>query len=72
MLKMVLEATMICLDNSDYSRNGDFNPSRLEAQQDTANLICGAKVQANPENSIGLLTLGGARSVISADLRLIC
>lgn len=36
---MVLEAAMVCLDNSDYMRNGDFAPNRLESQRDaTANL----------------------------------
>lgn len=63
---MVLEAVMICLDNSDHGRNGDFSPSRLEAQQDTANLICGAKVQSNPENAIGLLTMAGKRVAVEA------
>ena len=29
---MVLEATYLCVDNSDYMRNGDFAPSRMEAQ----------------------------------------
>ena len=57
---MVLEATMICCDNSDYLRNGDFAPSRLEAQQDAVNLLAGAKTQSNPENTVGVLTMAGA------------
>lgn len=36
---MGLEATMILVDNSEYSRNGDFNPSRWEAQKDVINLL---------------------------------
>ena len=40
---MVLEATYLCVDNSDYMRNGDFAPSRMEAQQDAVNLLAGAK-----------------------------
>ena len=32
---MVLEATYLCVDNSDYMRNGDFAPSRMEAQPST-------------------------------------
>jgi len=28
---MGLEATMVIVDNSDYSRNGDFMPTRWEA-----------------------------------------
>ena len=42
---MVLEATYLCVDNSDYMRNGDFAPSRMEAQQDAVNLLTGAKTQ---------------------------
>nr|CAD7393607.1 unnamed protein product [Timema cristinae] len=54
---MVLESTMICVDNSDYMRNGDFLPTRLQAQQDAVNLVCHSKTRANPENNVGLLTL---------------
>ncbi|KAK2582867.1 hypothetical protein KPH14_008945 [Odynerus spinipes] len=54
---MVLESTMICVDNSDYMRNGDFLPTRLQAQQDAVNLVCHSKARLNPENNIGLITL---------------
>ncbi|GFY02218.1 26S proteasome non-ATPase regulatory subunit 4 [Trichonephila clavipes] len=54
---MVLESTIICVDNSDYMRNGDFLPSRLQAQQDAVSLICHSKIRSNPENNVGLLTL---------------
>ena len=40
-------------------RNGDFAPSRLEAQQDAVNLLAGAKTQSNPENTVGLLSTAG-------------
>jgi hypothetical protein len=72
---MVLEASMIvyvCLftifttsanlnsvDNSENSRNGDYVPSRWEAQQDAVNLIFSAKTGANPESSVGLMSMGG-------------
>ena len=59
LLKMVLEATFLCTDNSDYMRNGDFAPSRLEAQQDAVNLLAGCKTQQNPENAVGVLTMAG-------------
>nr|CAD7571978.1 unnamed protein product [Timema californicum] len=45
------------VDNSDYMRNGDFLPTRLQAQQDAVNLVCHSKTRANPENNVGLLTL---------------
>nr|GMD58184.1 26S proteasome non-ATPase regulatory subunit 4 homolog [Ipomoea batatas] len=40
-------------------RNGDYSPSRFQAQADAVNLICGAKTQANPENTVGVLTMAG-------------
>uniref|UniRef100_A0A7R9UFH5 VWFA domain-containing protein n=1 Tax=Pinguiococcus pyrenoidosus TaxID=172671 RepID=A0A7R9UFH5_9STRA len=52
------ESTMICLDNSEWMRNGDYTPSRLDAQQDAANLLSTTKCDMNPENTVGLLTMG--------------
>ncbi|CAI5722144.1 unnamed protein product [Hyaloperonospora brassicae] len=56
---MPLESTMICLDNSEWMRNGDYIPSRLEAQHDAANLLCGTKTQSNPESTVGVLAMAG-------------
>ncbi|KAL9391296.1 hypothetical protein Peur_015216 [Populus x canadensis] len=56
---MVLEATMICVDNSEWMRNGDYSPSRFQAQAEAVNLLCGAKTQSNPENTVGILTMAG-------------
>jgi len=50
---------MIVVDNSESSRNGDYVPSRWEAQCDAVNLIFSAKTQANPESSVGLMSMGG-------------
>ncbi|XP_020247904.1 26S proteasome non-ATPase regulatory subunit 4 homolog [Asparagus officinalis] len=36
-----------------------YSPSRFQAQADAINLICGAKTQSNPENTVGVLTMGG-------------
>jgi hypothetical protein len=36
---------MICIDNSEWMRNGDYSPCRFQAQADAVNLICGAKTQ---------------------------
>ena len=49
---MSLEATVVCVDNSEWTRNGDFAPSRWHAQADAVNLLAGAKTQANPENTV--------------------
>lgn len=38
-------------------RNGDFVPTRLQAQQDAVNLVCHSKTRSNPENNVGLITL---------------
>uniref|UniRef100_R4FQB0 26S proteasome non-ATPase regulatory subunit 4 n=2 Tax=Rhodnius prolixus TaxID=13249 RepID=R4FQB0_RHOPR len=62
---MVLESTMICVDNSDYMRNGDFLPTRLQAQQDAVNLVCHSKTRSNPENNVGLLTLANVEVLVT-------
>lgn len=58
---MPLEAVMICVDNSDFTRNGDYAPTRFESQTDAVNLLCGAKTNQNPENSVGILASAGDR-----------
>ncbi|CAH1389541.1 unnamed protein product [Nezara viridula] len=62
---MVLESTMICVDNSDFMRNGDFLPTRLQAQQDAVNLVCHSKTRSNPENNVGLLTLANVEVLVT-------
>lgn len=52
-----MESTIVCVDNSDYMRNGDFLPTRLQAQQDAVSIVCHSKTRSNPENNVGLLTL---------------
>lgn len=47
------------LDNSDWMRNGDYMPSRLDAQQDAANILCTDRINNNPENTVGILTMAG-------------
>lgn len=51
---MPLESCMILLDCSEYMRNGDYIPTRLEAQRDAANLLVGAKTQSHPESTVGV------------------
>jgi 26S proteasome regulatory subunit N10 len=65
---MVLEATMIVLDNSEYMRNGDYTPTRYGAQLDAVNLIFSAKTQANPESTVGLMTMSGHSPEVLATL----
>jgi len=54
---MGLESTVICVDNSQFMRNGDFLPTRLQAQQDAVNLIAQSKTRSNPESNVALMTL---------------
>ena len=51
---MPLESCMILLDNSEFMRNGDYFPSRLEAQQDAANLLVDTKTRSHPESTVGV------------------
>ncbi|KAI5953680.1 RPN10 [Candida jiufengensis] len=57
---MVLEATMIAIDNSEYMRNGDYLTSRYDAQLTSTEFIFQNKVNSNPENTVGLLAYGGS------------
>ena len=74
---MTLEATMIwyhhifsyrknSMDNSDWGRNGDFPPTRWESVQETVRLLFEAKLQANRESTVGILTMAGSRIDILA------
>ena len=54
---------MICMDNSEWNRNGDFAPSRWDSQVDAATIIAEAKTQQNPESTVGVLSMAGKRYV---------
>jgi len=58
---MPLEATMFCVDNSDWMRNGDYTPTRLDAQRETVQAIANQKLRSNQESIVGLLSLAGER-----------
>jgi len=47
------------MDNSEHTRSGDYVPTRFSAQTDAVNLLAGAKTQAHPENTVGVLTMAG-------------
>ncbi|XP_065185294.1 26S proteasome non-ATPase regulatory subunit 4-like [Sycon ciliatum] len=59
------EATMICIDDSDWMRNGDFLPTRLQAQEDAVNVICRAKQQESPENTFGVSTFTRGKVLVT-------
>ncbi len=52
---------MLSIDNSESMRNGDYLPSRFEAQSDAVNLLANAKTSQNPESTVGLITMAGKR-----------
>lgn len=56
---MVLEAVMMLVDNSEHSRNGDYTPTRWEAQSDAVTTIFSRITQSNPESAAGLISIGG-------------
>lgn len=56
-IKFNVDSCSVCsFDNSDYQRNGDYFPTRLNVQKDGINLIGMSKLRANPENNVGFLT----------------
>lgn len=61
---MVLESTVVCVDNSEYMRNGDFIPTRLQAQQDAVDLVCHSRTSSNAENNVGLITIASQPEVL--------
>lgn len=61
---MSLEATVVCVDNSEWTRNGDYAPNRFQAQADAVNELASAKTQANPENTVGVLAMAGKKPTV--------
>lgn len=58
------EATIIILDNSDYSINGDYEPTRWLCQLDAAGLLIQAKLEQHHESCMGIALSGGKHSEI--------
>ncbi|KAB8231956.1 hypothetical protein ETB97_004803 [Aspergillus alliaceus] len=54
-----LEATMIIVDNSESSRNGDYTSTRWQAQIDAVSVIHTAKMRVHPQSAVGLMSMGG-------------
>lgn len=50
---------MIIIDDSEYMRNGDYQPTRFEAQADAVNAVFRTKIDSNPENTVGIMTMAG-------------
>ncbi|KAK9897631.1 hypothetical protein P389DRAFT_169612 [Cystobasidium minutum MCA 4210] len=56
----MLEATMILLDNSSFAINTDYSSlSRWASQLDSAKTVFNTKINSNPENVVGIMTMAG-------------
>ena len=49
------------VDNSDWTRNGDYQPTRFLAQNEAVSYLANAKLQENQESSVGLMAMAGSR-----------
>lgn len=56
---MPMEAVMIVVDNSESSRNGDYTPTRFEAQSDAVGVVFRHITNGNPESEVGLMSMAG-------------
>ncbi|KAF4122470.1 26S proteasome regulatory subunit N10 [Geosmithia morbida] len=65
---MVLEAVMVVVDNSESSRNGDYQPTRFDAQTDATSTLFQTITNGNPESSVGLMSMGGKGPEVLATL----
>lgn len=62
---MGLESTYICVDCSEFQRNGDMSPTRLQAEKDAVNLVSQVKLRSHPENNVGLIAVSEDCKVLS-------
>ncbi|ORX71482.1 hypothetical protein DL89DRAFT_274530 [Linderina pennispora] len=56
---MAAHATVLVIDNSEWSRDGDFTPNRFQAQMDSVHYLFSVKTNDNPENTVGVIANGG-------------
>lgn len=66
------ESCFICLDSTEYMRNGDYYPNRLFGVLEFVNFLVEAKMNKNAENTVGFLCAGGnacdVRESLTADI----
>eukprot|EP00299_Pterocystis_sp_00344_P011583 c5429_g1_i1.p1 GENE.c5429_g1_i1~~c5429_g1_i1.p1 ORF type:complete len:356 (+),score=75.80 c5429_g1_i1:49-1068(+) len=65
-----MEASIICIDNSEFMRNSDYVPSRFEAQHDAVNFLAGAKTQQHPESTVGIVAMSSVTDSVEVLLNL--
>eukprot|EP00818_Percolomonas_sp_WS_P007711 CAMPEP_0117447734 /NCGR_PEP_ID=MMETSP0759-20121206/7032_1 /TAXON_ID=63605 /ORGANISM="Percolomonas cosmopolitus, Strain WS" /LENGTH=372 /DNA_ID=CAMNT_0005240087 /DNA_START=194 /DNA_END=1309 /DNA_ORIENTATION=+ len=54
---MVKQRVIICLDNTEFMRNGDYAPTRFAAQQKTTEGLIGKVLRSHPESLCSLLSM---------------
>lgn len=54
---MVKQRVVLCLDNTEFMRNGDYAPTRFAAQQKTAEHLVGKIVRSHPESLCSIMTM---------------
>ncbi|VWU52737.1 26S proteasome regulatory subunit RPN10, putative [Hepatocystis sp. ex Piliocolobus tephrosceles] len=62
------EATIICIDNSDYNRNEDILPNRFLSQIDCINVLCCNKTSMHYRNNIGVIMMAGDKIKVKVSL----
>lgn len=55
------QAVMLCVDCSEYMRNGDYKPTRFRALKDLVRGCINQILQEHMENVIGVIAMGGNR-----------
>ena len=58
------EATIVILDNSEYSINGDYEPTRWMSQIDAAGLLIQTKLEQSHQNAMGIALSAGKHAQI--------
>lgn len=54
-------SVLASVDNSEWTRNGDYAPTRFTAQNEAVGYLANAKLQENQESSVGLMSMAGSR-----------
>ena len=48
---------MLIIGNSEYMWNGDYLPTRIEAQADAVNIVFQPKFDSNAGSTVGIITI---------------
>ena len=65
---MVLEAVMFVFDNSEWMRNGDYTPNRMESCKDSLLYLAKRKLDGNQETTVGVMSGAGSTPEVQVTL----